>query len=71
MTKFEVGQTYTTRSAVDYDTIFTWKVIARTDKILTLERHDKKRKCKVRIYNDIESCLPDGYYSMCPVLFAA
>jgi hypothetical protein len=69
--KFVVGETYTCRSACDHATIFAWKVVARTDKTLTLEQYGKTEKRGVRIGDDgIERCRPSGRYSMAPVISA-
>lgn len=69
--KFEVGKTYTCRSICDYDCIFSYKIIARTAKRLTIEKADGSIvKRGVTIYRDAESCAPDGRYSMCPTISA-
>lgn len=71
MTTFQIGKTYTTRSACDYDTIFAWTVTARTAKRLTLEdRHGRTTQRGIYIWNGIEHCKPDGTYSMCPIISA-
>lgn len=70
MKKFVENQTYSCRSACDYDTIFSWKVIARTAKQLTLEQHGKTFKRGIYVYNGVENCRPSGSYSMAPVISA-
>lgn len=68
---FQIGTTYTTRSACDYDTIYSWTVISRTAKRLTLEdRWGNQEKRGVYIWNGIEHCKPAGTFSMCPVITA-
>lgn len=69
--KFEVGKEYYCRSYSDYDTIYSWKVIKRTDKTITIEDTLLKTisRKKVRIYNGCEAC-SIGHYSMAPVIFA-
>lgn len=70
--KFEVGKHYSMHSPCDTECIWTYKVIARTDKTVTLENRDGVKKCRVResgIY-DAEVCNPLGRYSMSPVLAA-
>lgn len=70
-TTFEIGQTYSTRSLCDYDCIFTFKVIARTAKQVTLESNAwgvKKRG--IKIYDGVETCSPLGTYSMSPTIRA-
>lgn len=71
MTKFEIGKVYSCRSFCDYDTIYSWKVINRTDKMVTFEDTLLKTvsRKKVRLYNSAEACSM-GNYSMAPVLFA-
>jgi hypothetical protein len=71
MTTFQIGKTYSTRSACDYDTIFAWTVTARTAKQVTLENSwGKTTKRGVYIWNGIEHCKPEGTYSMCPIISA-
>lgn len=70
-TQFEVGQIYTDRSACDYDCIFSWKVVARTAKQITLEQENGKIvKRGIRIYDGTETCRPFGSYSMAPSIRA-
>ncbi len=73
MTKqFQAGTTYTARSACDYDTVFSYRVVSRTAKQLTIERLNRGDTVKrgVYVWNGVESCKPDGTYSMCPVINA-
>lgn len=71
-TQFQVGKTYTTRSACDYDCIFSFTVVARTDKNITIvgDLLDKPVRRKVRVYGAQESVMPYGSYSMAPVISA-
>jgi hypothetical protein len=69
--QFEVGKTYSTRSACDYECVFAFTVKSRTAKFLVLEdRHGQVRRVGVRVWSGVESCKPLGSYSMCPVLNA-
>lgn len=74
MKKFEVGKTYSMRSICDYDCVWTYTVIARTAKTVTLT--DGRETIKRRIsestskFTGSESVYPLGTYSMCPVLHA-
>lgn len=71
--KFQIGKTYSTRAACDWDTIYSWTVIARTTKTVTLkDRHGEisKRGVKADYDGTSEACYPDGKYSMCPVIKA-
>ena len=72
MTKtFKIGKTYSTRSACDYECIFSFTVKARSAKFVTLEdRHGRTRRAGVYNWNGIESCRPMGSYSMAPVITA-
>lgn len=71
--KFEIGKTYSTRSACDWDTIFSYTVIARTEKTVTLEDkhgHVSRRGVKPDYDGVAEACYPEGRYSMCPLIKA-
>ena len=72
MKRFEVGNTYKTRSICDYDCIFSWTVLKRTEKTLTLKEDTGEIKTRRIAINSegIETCRPDGKYSMCPVIRA-
>ena len=70
MIKFQVGQEYSTRSACDYDCIFTIKIIKRTAKMITFEYLGEVKRCKVREYRGAETAFALGTYSMCPVFTA-
>jgi hypothetical protein len=70
-TQFEVGQTYTTRSACDYDCIFYFTVIKRTAKFITVrDRFDRETRCGVMTFDGLERAYPTGRYSMAPVISA-
>lgn len=73
MIKFEVGKDYSMRSACYHDCVWTYRVIARTARTVTLE-DDKGRvkKCHIRTCDQSysEAVYPLGNYSMCPVLRA-
>ena len=74
MTKFEIGKTYSMKSACDHNCIWTYTVTERTEKTVTLT--DGKTTIKRRIIkglsemNQTECVLPLGNYSMAPVLRA-
>lgn len=71
MTKFEIGKTYTHNFAGDYQACVAWKVIKRTEKSVTIESNVFGRKTRrVKIWNNAETVMPLGSYSMAPVLFA-
>lgn len=69
-TKFRVGFTYTDRASSDWDTIYSFKIVARTDKTLTIEENGKTYKRGVYLYEGTEKCRPHGRYSMCAVISA-
>ena len=68
--QFEVGRTYWTRSACDYDPILSFKIVARTAKTITFEDCGKRVRRGIYVYDDIERCKPLGTYSMCPIISA-
>ncbi len=72
MQKFEVGKTYSMRSACDHNCVWNAKVLNRTARFVTLKVDGGKElvRCKVHVWQDSESCYPLGTYSMCPVLTA-
>ena len=68
--RFKVGQTYSTRSICDYDTMFRFKIVNRTAKTITFEQHGKTQRRGVYLYDGVEQCKPYGTYSMCPIIDA-
>ena len=76
MKKFEVGKKYSMRSIGDWDCVWTYKVVARTAKTITIESEDGEiKKCRINKYlldiEGIEGVYPLGRYSMCPTLMAS
>lgn len=75
MKMFEVGKTYTCRSACNHECIYTYTVVARTPKTITVREEDGSTK-RLKIikglseYNGAESVYPEGKYSMCPIIRA-
>jgi hypothetical protein len=70
-TSFKIGTTYSVRSICDYDCIFSFEVVSRTEKTVTIKsasRSDVRRK--VRVIDGVETIDPHGRYSMSPVLSA-
>jgi hypothetical protein len=63
--KFQIGQIYSARSIGDSDCIFSYTVIKRTSKQITIqdERGEIVRK-GVEIRHGSETCYPAGKYSM-------
>lgn len=74
ITRFQVGEVYTARSACDYDCVWGFTVLSRTDKFITILEHsspDKPKRVGVKISSDGEYALPFGNYSMAPSIHAA
>lgn len=69
-TRFEIGWTYGTRSMCDYDTIFSFTILSRTNKTLTTEVHGKIVKRGIKIRDGVEQFKPFGTYSMCAIISA-
>ena len=56
--EFIIGETYGCRSACDWDTMFTWEVVARTAKFITVrERGERDRRVKVYIIDGVERAI--------------
>lgn len=68
--KFEIGKTYTTRSTCDWDTMFSWTVVKRTAKFITTDDGYEIKRTGIKVWNGVESAMPYGNYSMCPVIRA-
>ncbi len=71
-TQFEIGKTYQTRFACDYESVLSMRVIARTEKTITAEvEHFGQKTLRVNTkYSAFEQVLPLGRYSMAPVIGA-
>lgn len=67
MQKFQVGQTYATRSACDHDCIVRVTVARRTAKTITT---DAGKTLRVSEYDGAEQVKPWGSYSMAPIVAA-
>lgn len=67
---FEVGKTYWTRSLCDYDTIYKFTIMKRTDKTVTVNIRGDILTKRLRIYEGVEKFNPFGTYSMCPIIHA-
>ena len=73
MLKFEVGKTYATPSICDHECIFSFTVVARTAKTVTLEKihgHTNVRR-GLSLYEGEEQFKPFGSYSMCAIIGAS
>lgn len=67
---FKVGRTYSVRSICDHDCIFSFEVLRRSAKTITIKNHGSEVRRTVRVVDDVEACDPFGRYSMSPVLQA-
>jgi hypothetical protein len=70
ITKFEVGKTYATRSACDYDCIFDFEILDRTEKSVKVKVFVEIKTRRINMYNNVEQFLPHGRYSMCAIIRA-
>ena len=67
---FQVGQTYATRSIYDYDTVFSFTIIGRTAKTVTVNVHGKVVRRGLSVWEGNEQFKPFGSYSMCAIIGA-
>jgi hypothetical protein len=74
LASFVVGKTYSCRSVCDYNCVWSFKVIARTSKTVTIEGNglmtEKTASRRIQIVDNAEQIFPIGRYSMAPVLKA-
>lgn len=74
MKKFEIGNTYSMRSACDHECVWTYTVTERTAQTITISDGKVSKKCRiskdVSEYRNAETVCPLGKYSMCPMLSA-
>jgi hypothetical protein len=74
--EFQVGQTYRCRSICDHNCIWDYTVVARTAKTVVLleAEHPARRRssfrCKIKVYEGVETVSPQGRFSFAPVLTA-
>lgn len=70
--QFEIGKTYAVRSLCDYDCVYRFEVVKRTEKTVSIRYFDKVLSRRIYIsYDGHEAINPLGSYSMSPVLTAA
>ena len=74
MKKFEIGKTYSCRSICNHECIYSYTVIARTEKMITVQSGSEVKRLRIiRGLSEIrnaESVYPEGKYSMCPIISA-
>jgi hypothetical protein len=68
---FEIGKTYETRSICDYDCIYSFTILARTAKTVTVEVHGKTVKRGIKVWDGVEYFKPFGSYSMSATIRAS
>jgi hypothetical protein len=70
-TQFEVGQTYSCRSICDYNCIWSFEVIKRTAKFISIKGSDNKvSRVGVKTWDGVERAYPLGQFSMAPSIVA-
>ena len=75
MVRFEIGKVYECRSICDYNCVWTYTVIGRTESTITIKDNNTGATQKNRILGfskqmGVETVYPLGRYSMCPSLCA-
>jgi hypothetical protein len=66
---FVIGQELSCRSVGDWNCVFSFKVVKRSAKFVTLLYHGIEHKVSVRNWSDgCEYCYPLGTFSMAPLL---
>lgn len=73
MKKFEIGKYCSMKSACDHNCTWTYQVVARTAKTITISDGGKTIKCivsKDSEYFGVETIFPLGKYSIAPSLTA-
>ena len=70
MKTFEVGKTYATASLCNHECIYSFTILARTAKQVTVEVNDKIVRRGVYVYEDVEQFKPFGNYSMAAIIGA-
>lgn len=70
---FQVGNTYSARSIGDYDCIWTFEVVSRTARFITIRNLSDGSTCRVgvRTWDGDEIASPLGTYSMSPTIRAS
>ena len=74
MKKFEIGQTYSMRSACMHDCTWEYTVTKRTAQTITITDGKETKTCRISKastqYRGAETIYPLGQYSMAPSLSA-
>lgn len=69
---FHAGEVYSARSICGHNCIFSFTIVKRTSKTVTLEYHaDGSVRCRsIKMRDGAEYCFPLGTYSWAPILRA-
>ena len=70
MIRFNVNQTYSCRSIGDYNCVWHFAILERTDKSVTTWIEGKKTRRKIQTWDGAETFRPFGSYSMAPTVWA-
>ena len=73
MKKFKIGAYYTMHSLGDWDCTWTYKVVSRTAKTITIFDGEENQRCRIvkeSEYVGAERVYPKGKYSLAPSLTA-
>lgn len=74
MRQFEIGKTYTMRSACDHECVWEYTVTKRTKSTITITDGEKTKTCRINKaiseWDNTETIHPLGQYSMAPSLRA-
>ena len=68
--KFEIGTEYFGRSVCDHGSIFTAKIIKRTEKNVWFIQRGETVRRSIKTYDGCELILPLGNFSMAPCICA-
>jgi hypothetical protein len=70
MTKFQISATYATRSIGDWNCIYSFEIISRTEKTVTISVHGRIVSRRISVNDNVETFKPFGSYSMAAVISA-
>jgi len=75
VSRFEIGRFYSCRSVCDHDCVWTYRILSRTDKTVTLAearpgKDVQEKRFKIKVLDNTEIVWPEGRYSMAPMLRA-
>ena len=70
-TQFKTGETYGCRSICDYNCIWTFTIVKRTAKFISIKDSDGKiTRVGVKTWDGVERAYPLGQFSMAPSIYA-